>query len=317
MIEADYLDEQYNDPSKNIYLGIERDEFDKPIAYHFFKKHPADYQRGTNQDRVRITADEVIHLYKKERPTQSRGVSWLVPVMSNLKMYDGFVEASLVEKRVSASKMGFLKRPQGEEYYGDDVDELGNIINEVVPGQIEILPKEWEFITFDPKSSQDDFESFTKTILRNIAGGLGVSYNSLSNDLEGVNYSSIRAGLLDERDAYKSLQNWIIEHLLHRVFSNWLEMQLLTKNINLPFNKFDKFNQPLFIPRSFAWVDPQKDINANATAIAEGLKSATQVASEQGMDIEELYQQLAYEKQLREKYNITTSSTGQKDEKLQ
>ncbi|MFL3666772.1 MAG: hypothetical protein ACJ06V_09365 [Verrucomicrobiota bacterium] len=30
----------------------------------------------------------------------------------------------------------------------------------------------------------------------------------IANDLEGVNYSSIRAGLLDEREYYKAVQRW-------------------------------------------------------------------------------------------------------------
>jgi len=307
IIEADHLDEQYNDQSKNIVMGVEKDKYGKPIAYHLYKYNPNDLQ-NINRERVRIAADEIIHLYRKDRTSQSRGVTWLAPVMTDLKMYNGFAEAALVEKRLTASKMGFYKRPQGEEYYGDDVDENGNVINEATPGQFEILPDGWDFQSFDPKSGNDNFVDFGKAILRNIASGLGVSYNSLANDLEGVNYSSIRAGLIDERDGYKSLQRWFIEHFMKPIFKDWLEMQLLTQNINLPFAKFDKFNAPLFIPRSFAWVDPLKDNQANALAIKEGLKTATQVASEQGSDIEELYQQLAYEKELRKKYGITTES---------
>ncbi|MBK8663245.1 MAG: phage portal protein [Ignavibacteriales bacterium] len=36
-----------------------------------------------------------------------------------------------------------------------------------------------------------------------------MSYNTLCNDLEGVNYSSIRAGLLDERAFYKEIQGMV------------------------------------------------------------------------------------------------------------
>ena len=310
IIEADHLDEQFNDHTKNIVMGIEKDKYGRPVAYHLFKYNPNDIQ-NINRERVRVPADEIIHLYRKDRPSQSRGVSWFAPVMADLKMYDGFAEAALVEKRLTASKMGFYKKPQGEEYYGDDVDADGNVINEATPGQFEILPEGWDFESFDPKSGNDNFVDFGKAILRNIASGLGVSYNSLANDLEGVNYSSIRAGLIDERDGYKSLQTWIIEHFMKPVFTDWLEMQLLTQNIKLPFAKFDKFNQPLFIPRSFAWVDPLRDNQANALAIKEGLKTATQVASEQGADIEELYQQLSYEKELRKKYGIITASDAE------
>ena len=305
IIESDHLDEQFNDVGKNIRMGIERDKWGSPIAYHLYKNHPTDYEMGSNQ-RVRVPADEIIHIYRKDRPSQSRGISWFHSVMNDLKMYDGFAEAALVEKRLTASKMGFYKRPQGEEYYGDDTDTDGNIINEATPAQFEILPEGWDFEAFDPKSGNDNFADFGKAILRNIASGLNISYTSLTNDLEGVNYSSIRAGLLDERDAYKSIQKWLIEVFMTRVFSEWLDTQLVYQNIKLPLSKFEKFNNPMFIARGFAWVDPLKDTKANTEAIANGLKTATQVLSEQGLDIEEVYQQLAKEKALREKYGIDT-----------
>ena len=308
LIESDLLDENYNDQQLNITMGIERDSWGKVVAYHLYKSHPYDYMQQSLRERVRISADEIIHLYKKERPSQSRGVTWFHSVMGNLKMYDGFAEASLVEKRLTASKMGFYKRPQGEEYYGDNIDEAGNIINEATPAQFEILPEGWDFQAFDPKSGNDNFVDFGKAILRNISSGLNVSYSSLASDLEGVNYSSIRAGLLDERDAYKSLQSWFIEHFMKVVFSQWIETQLVYQNISLPLSKLSKFNNPMFIGRGFAWVDPQKDVKANTEAIANGLKTATQVLSEQGLDVEEVYQQLAKEKELRVKYKIDTQT---------
>jgi capsid protein len=58
-------------------------------------------------------------------------------------------------------------------------------------------------------------------------------------------------------------------------------------------------------------VDPLKDMQSNILAVKEGLKTHTQIASEMGMDIEELYQQIAKEKELRAKYGITTISEAE------
>ena len=306
MIEADHLDEQYSDINKNISMSIEYDKWEKPSHYHIWKNNPNNYEHQSNNKRERVPAEQILHIFKKDRASQSRGVSWFHAVMNDLKMYDGFAEAALVEKRLTASKMGFYKTPMGEEYIGDDADEIGNPINEATPALFEVLPNGWDFESFDPKSGNDNFVDFGKAILRNIASGLGVSYNALASDLEGVNYSSIRAGLIDERDNWKTLQSWLIESFLMPVYEQWLEVQILSNRIQLPMSKFDKFNQPMFISRGFAWVDPLKDIKANTEAINEGLKTATQVLSEQGLDIEEVYQQLEKEKQLREKYGIKT-----------
>jgi capsid protein len=59
------------------------------------------------------------------------------------------------------------------------------------------------------------------------------------------------------------------------------------------------------------WVDPLKDMQANVLAIKAGLKTASQVVSEMGYDYEEILLQLKREKELREKYGITTISDAE------
>jgi len=174
------------------------------------------------------------------------------------------------------------------------------------PGEFEVLPEGWGFQQFDPQHPTTAFSEFIKSTLRGVASGLGVSYNYLAGDLEGVSYSSIRAGVLDERDTWKDIQAWFIESLCDKVYSKWLEYAILTKNLPYPIEKFDKFNVPTWQPRGWAWVDPVKDIQASILAINSGLKTSSEVASEQGRDIEDVYIQLAQEQALRDKYGIQT-----------
>ena len=43
-------------------------------------------------------------------------------------------------------------------------------------------------------------------------------------------------------------------------------------NIPLPMGKFDKFSDNVFFRgRGFAWVDPQREINANIVAVSKRL----------------------------------------------
>lgn len=308
LIEADHLDETFNDDRRRISMGIEYDQWGKPIAYHVFTKHPG----GVNVaglERERISADQIIHAYRPDRVSQGRGVPWMHSAMTRIKMLDGYEEAELTAARVAASKMGFYTSPAGETYTGDDKDAAGNPITDAEPGVFEVLPEGWGFQAYDPQHPTTAFRDFEKAILRGIASGLDVSYNYLANDLEGVSYSSIRAGVLDERDMWRDVQAWMIETLCDDVFSEWLKNAMLVGVITLPISKFDKFNAPVWNARGWAWVDPLKDINASITAINAGLKTASQVATEQGMDIEDIYQQLEYEQTLRNQYNIKTEFT--------
>jgi capsid protein len=81
-------------------------------------------------------------------------------------------------------------------------------------------------------------------------------------------------------------------------------MALTTQKITLPLSKFEKFNAPVWRPRGWSWVDPLKEVKSNIEAVNAGFMSAQDVASQQGMDIEDVYAQLALEKSLREKHGV-------------
>lgn len=306
LIESDMLDERFNDLSRNVSMGIEYNTDGRAIAYHVFKYHPASMQSTTiGNNRERIPADEIIHAYISDRASQGRGVTWFRTAMTRLKMLEGYEEAELTAARVAAAKMGFYTSPAGETYNGDDNDN-GTPIMDAEPGTFEVLPEGWDFKSYDPQHPSTAFSDFVKSTLRGVASGLGVSYNYLSGDLEGVSYSSIRAGVLDERDTWRDIQAWMIETLCDKVYEKWLEYALLTKNLPLPMEKFDKFNAGTWQPRGWAWVDPLKDMQASILAINAGLKTAQMVASEQGLDIEDVYLQISQEQAMREKLGIKT-----------
>ena len=312
LIEADHLDERYNDTLTNgnrVKMGVEFDSWNRPVAYHIFKTHPGDtmYADVSYGERERIPADEIIHLYIRERVSQSRGLPWMHASMTRMNMQGGYEEAELVAARIGAAKMGFYTNSTGENYTADDTEDGSPVEDEATPGAFRVLPAGWQFQSFDPTHPTTAFKDFMRSITRFLASGLDVSYESLASDRENVNYSSIRAGLLDERDTWRMLHRWLTEHFLIPVFEEWLSMSLLTQAVKLPFSNYDKYNAPMFMPRGFQWVDPKSEMMANTLAIAAGLDTAANIAGQRGMDIEEIYQQLAREKAMREKYGITTA----------
>lgn len=308
LIEADYLDEKLNQnlPNGNVIrLGIEKNRFGKPVAYHLLEKHPGDHQSNIGQKYIRIPAEEIIHIFMKERPTQSRGAPWAHTAILRLRMLGAYEEASLVAARVGASKMGFIKPSlEGSGYQGDDTDIYGNQITEVEPGLIELLPPGADFTSFDPGQPSGEFQFFQKAMLRGIASGLGCSYNSLANDLEGVNFSSLRSGLLEERDSWKAMQTWFIENFLDELFPTWLEMAILSGNLDLDYSDIDRLIAPKWQGRRWEWVDPEKDINARVIANQNGLTTRTRICAEQGEDFEEILEELAEEKKMIEGYGL-------------
>jgi lambda family phage portal protein len=280
-------------------MGIEYNEWDKPIAYHLHKTHPGNQTQG-NRDltRERILADEIIHLFVPIRISATRGIPWMHTAMTRMKMVNGYEEAELVGARLGASKAGFYTQKETDGEYSGDLAVAGTPVNEITPGEFEVLPQGWGFETYDPQHPNAAFKDFMKVVLRGIASGLDVSYNTLANDLEGVNYSSLRSGKLDERDVWKDLQSWLIEHLLDEVFADFLDMSLITQAIALPYFKYEKFNAPSWLPRGFAWVDPLKDAKAAKEEIAMRANTITDFCETAGRDFEEIVATQKYEQEL-------------------
>lgn len=303
VIEADYLDEDLVSPNDRIKGGVQSDEWGRPVNYYLLASHPGETAGTITRRHHRIVpAKNILHLFVKERPGQTRGVPWLSTGAFRLKQLGAMEEAELVASRLAASKMGFFTSP-GDDYVGDEEDET-TIITEAEPGTFEQLPAGMEFSSWDPNHPNTAFEAFEKAMLRGIASGLNVSYVGLANDLEGVSYSSIRQGELSDRDAWRLLQNWLIETFVSRVYAEWLEMALASKALNLPVQKFEKFNQPHWLGRGWNWVDPEKEITASIEAVKNGFKTLTDVVSEQGKDIEDVFETLSREKELAKQYGL-------------
>lgn len=315
ILEPDLLNEYYNvsdgEGQNQIKMGIEYDKWDRPVAYHLLRKHPGDYfrsQPGLMYERV--PASEIIHCYIVERSTQGRGFPWMCTSARRLNQVGEYEFAEVVAARIGASKMGFYQKkdPTGMgTYTADGQDEKGNLISNAEAGTFERLPDGIEFKEFLPTHPTTQFPSFIKASVRGAASGLNVSYNSLANDLEGVNFSSMRVGAIDERDNWKEIQGWMIEEFVSQVFEGWLEMTLLTDRTFLPYSKFDKFNAPDWRGRIFDWVDPEKDINAELSCARAKWKSDRQIVLERfNMDLEDLYEQISEDEKLKKKYGITS-----------
>ena len=222
-------------------------------------------------------------------------------------MLNGYFEAELVASRVSSAKMGFFTSPAGDGYVGDDVEEEFTAISAAEPGSFENLPAGVEFQSFDPTHPTSAFESFSTAMLRSIASGLNISYHALSNDLSSVNYSSLRAGSLEDRDQYRMLQTFMIEHFIEPIFRMWLS-QAMTTAIRLPIGKYDKFADNVsFVPRSWGWVDPHKEMQANINGLRHGVVTYQDIEANYGRDVEELFEQHEREEKLAEQYGIKTA----------
>ncbi len=155
------------------------------------------------------------------------------------------------------------------------------------PGTMQFLDPGEDIKFSEPADVGGSYEVFIRQQLRAIAVGLGITYEQLTGDLTGVNYSSIRAGLLEFRRRCTSLQfNLMVFQFCRPVWNKWIELAVLSDAIKIPNDP--NFAQVKWIPQGFAWVDPDKEQKAQMNAVLSGFKSRAEVVSELGYDVEEI-----------------------------
>lgn len=295
VIEADQLDDGLNGRSQQgneIRMGVEVDGWGRPIAYHFLAYHPGDYQFSnqqiSTQRHKRIPAEEVIHLYRVERPGMTRGITWFASAIQRLHHLAGYEQAEVVRARASSALMGFITSPEGE-LIGDDVMD-GERVSNFEPGVFKYL-NPGESVTVPSLDSPDgQFEPFLRAMLRAMAAGIGCSYETISRDFSQTNYSSSRLSLIEDRDHWRILQSWLIENFHRRVFHEWIELAVLSNALSLPGYELapERFKAARWMPRGWAWVDPAKEVAAYKEAVRCGFKTLGDVIAEQGGDLDEL-----------------------------
>lgn len=303
LLDPEALDVDYNGELPNgnlIRMGVEMTPRRRPVAYWLFSESPSPHGGYRQTERQRVPADQILHVYLPEWVWSSRGVPWAASALRRMQMLSGYEEAAITAARAAAVKSAVYVQqewaapggaPPGEQTAGGPVQEL-------TPGAVEIAPYGWDLKPLDWSWPNTEHGAFVKEALRGIASGLGVSYNALANDLEGVNYSSLRQGALSERDLWMQLQDWWIEWVERPLYRRWLAHAIRTQSIvrrnGEPYDmgRFQALAAATFQGRRWPWVDPQKDIEAARAAIALGTRSISDVIRESGRDPEEVWAEL-------------------------
>ena len=305
LLNADLLDAGYggnNEANGNrVEMGVEIDEFERPVAYHFQKDLSANGKDAT----IRIPADQIIHIFRNEYPGQRRGIPDFAPIMHKLKMLNGVHEAIVVGWRVAACKVGFIVSKDDSEFDVDpgedpdfeEADSTPESVFDATPGSFTKLDSSTDIKTFDAKYPDSTYAEGHKTFMRQLSNGLNTSSPTLSNDYSDVNYSSLRQALLEDRTGFRCDQYEFIDDVTRPVFDEWYAWSRdVTQRIQVPLNQLEADPEIVPQPRGWTWVDPLKEVRAQVEANAANLRTRQSIISDNdGGDFEDTVEQLQAE----------------------
>lgn len=288
VIEADFIDASRDgrngDNGNLIREGIEYDAIGRRVAYWLYDQHPgAAIRVKRNWTSRRVPASEILHVYRQDRPGQMRGVSWFAPVALQLQDEADHQDAQLMRQKIAACFAAFITdidgngaTPSGEEPPASD--PIGEKLS---PGRIQRL-QQGQDITFAIPPKVDGYDEFTRSVLRSVAAGLGVTYEALTGDLSNVNFTSYKAGRIEMDLNVQSWQWLMMVPQMLQPIGAWILEQWALERQSRPSRGL----RMEWVPPVRPLIDPSREIGALRDKVRAGFASRQSVIRELGYDPE-------------------------------
>lgn len=281
VLESDFLDTTKTEVATSgnyIIQGIEFDAQGRRIAYHLYESHPGetgDINSKFTLKSNRVPADQILHIFRQDRPGQARGITWLAPVIVRLKDLDDYEDAQLLRQKIAACFTAFVRDLSAD--ITDEDEECDPLSERVEPGLIEMLPP-GKTVEFSKPPEVTGYNDYTSTVLRSIAAGIGLTYEALTGDLSRVNFSSARLGWLEFG---RNLKVWregvMISHCLTPFADDFLNYQ------SLMGRSIDGISY-IHVAPNREMIDPTKEVPATVDAIKAGLMTLSDAIMATGQD---------------------------------
>lgn len=297
ILEGDQLDTSRfgRNGANRIVYGVELDPIGRRVAYWLFPDHPGDAGYGmipralTSQ---RVPADQVLHVYRKQRPGQLRGVPDLAPVIQTLVNLGDYHHAQLVRAKIEACLAAFVTTPEqpGESPLAPtSTNAQGERVEEFRPGMVTYLRPGETVETSEPTGSGGHAD-FSLSSLQATAVGTGLTYDQIAGDLRQANYSSLRAGKTEMRRLV-SQDQW---HMWIPMFCEPIARAFLARGVETgAFDAVAGRARFQWAPHPAEQVDPLKDTTAELIAIRSGLTTLGQAIQARGYDPREHLAEIA------------------------
>lgn len=303
LLEPDHLDHLKTginaDTGNPVIMGVEFDNLGRRAAYWLFPEHPGEsllLRRGLLSKRV--PASEVLHLYRKDRISQVRGVPELAVSLMRMRDLKGYEEAELVRKRIESCFSAFVTTDEPRKSLGDlQKEQSSRVVEKLSPGMIKYLTQ-GESVTFGTPSSTGGYHDYTSTQLHALATGSGITYHQLTGDTSKSSYTSHRASVREFYDIIDQEQWLTFIPMFIRPLRRWWRDAATVAGVRLGA-KPDRITTP-----RKQMVDPLKDTMADKQDVLGGFSSLSEKLRERGYDPEQVFEEIRAERKTLADFGI-------------
>lgn len=216
-------------------------------------------------------------------------VSWYAPIAFRLQDFADGQDAHLMRQKIAACFAAFRVAPDAEAPDRDKADPAG-LADRIVPGRVQnILPG--EDIRFATPPGVTGVEEFYRWVMRATSADVGITYEALTNDFSGVNFSSARMGRMEMDRNVSSWQWLMLVPQMMQPIGRWIvEGWAMTRRPNRISVGLD------WVPPPRVIVDPTREIPAMADQVRAGFTSRAEQVRRLGYDPERVNEEIAEER---------------------
>jgi lambda family phage portal protein len=259
--------------------GVEIDPYGAPVRYHILNMHPGEIvTTGMIRKWEPYAAfspsgrRQVLHLYRKERPGQHRGVPYLAPVIEILKQLGRYTEAEVMAAVVQGMFTVFTHTESGQ---GMDVGmpdastSSSTDKNEEVKmgyGAVIDMGMSDKIDFANPGRPNTAFDPFVQAILRQVGMALELPYEVLVKHFT-ASYSAARAAILEAWSFYLERRAWLVQMFCRPVYEAWMTEAIARGYLYAPGFNTDPIIRQAYL--SSEWIgagmkqiDPVKEVAA-------------------------------------------------------
>lgn len=298
LLEADHLDDDKNTmlgAGGWIEQGIQYDASGRKTHYWLFPQHPGGAVRSMHASSVSepVPIEDIAHIFLRKRPGQSRGYSWMAPVILRMRNFDEMEDAVIEQAKIAACFAAIITQDDAPVGAMPGAVQPSMLIERLEPGIIERTAA-GESVTFGTPPTFNGYDAYSKQSLRATSVGLGVPYEVLTGDLGGVSFTSGRMGWLEFG---RNIDVWrwhmIVPQLCNRVWSWVNEAAALSQ---------EGWDEPIaagWVAPRRDLIDPTKELDAMEKEMRLGALSFSGMLKERGInDTEAHIQQIVEDNKL-------------------
>ena len=311
-----------NDPNTVIKEGIIfNKETDRRVGYRIYKGQPYDtlINPMSATQFTTVSTEDMIQVMKPLRAGALRGVPMMAPVLALLWDIEGYSDSERLRKRLASMFAFFITKPNIEDqvvYPADQgfaTNQTGVDMTNLEPGTMqELLPGEDIKTPQVPESN--DYTAFMNCELHKFAAGVNLTYEQLTGDMKGVNYSSARVALLEfRRSAEQFQQQILVDQFCVPVLRRWMKESVLSGALDLPDDYVSdpgQYEQCAWVADGWQWVDPKNEVEAAQMAVRSGFTSRSMVIRQSGFDPATIDSQIAAEREREKQLGIITDTNS-------